>query len=59
MKNNLRKEKENLRNIKKNFIKDSDLEPTLKYEISKEFNDNKKIPHPNCSGRPDWCSAVR
>ena len=43
MKNNLRKEKENLRNIKKNFIKDSDLEPTLKYEISKEFNDNKKI----------------
>jgi len=43
MKNNLRKEKEKLRNIKKNFIKDSDLEPTLKYEISKEFNDNKKI----------------
>ena len=42
MKNNLKKENNNLRNIKKNFIKDTDLEPTLKYEIAKEFNDNKK-----------------
>jgi hypothetical protein len=42
MKNNLKKDKDNLRNIKKNFIKDTDLEPTLKYEISKELNNNKK-----------------
>ena len=43
MKNNLKKDKSNLRNIKNNFIKDSELEPILKYEISKELNHNKKI----------------
>ena len=43
MKNNLKKDKNNLRNIKNNFIKDSELEPTVKYEISKELNNNKKI----------------
>ena len=30
------------RNINKDFIKDSELEPTLKYEIAKEININKK-----------------
>lgn len=43
MKNNLKKEKEKLRNLNKNFIKDSELEPTLKYEIAKELHENKKI----------------
>lgn len=35
MKNNIRKKDENLRNISKHFIKEVDLEPNLKYEISK------------------------
>ncbi len=42
MKNNLKKDKNNLININKDFIKDSELEPTLKYEIAKEININKK-----------------
>lgn len=42
MKNNLKKDKDNLRNIKKNFVKDVDLEPNLKYEIAKEIENNKK-----------------
>lgn len=42
MKKNLKNKKEDLRNIKKNFIKESEIEPNLKYEISKIQENNKK-----------------
>lgn len=34
--------KDGLREIKKGFLKDVDLEPSIKLEISKDFNHNKK-----------------
>ena len=34
--------KQGLREIKKGFLKDVDLEPSIKVEISKDFNINKK-----------------
>lgn len=34
--------KQGLREIKKGFLKDVDLEPSIKVEIGKDFNLNKK-----------------
>lgn len=36
------KEKPGLRQIKKGFLKDVDLEPSIKVELGKEFTNNKK-----------------
>ncbi len=41
MKNNIKKD-QGLRNIKKNFVKDIELEPNLKYEIAKDQKQIKK-----------------
>ena len=50
MKNNIRKKDQDLRNINKHFVKEIDLEPNLKYEISKFTKENEKPKKNNKSG---------